>query len=424
MSDFGQHLSNEIEKRSHTDSSDSFPDIDSDRRKKRRSLFSFSAFFKGLIVCSLFTLALISWAWFKSDQTTQAMIDKMASKTAIVNRDASIYRLGDAQPVLRMPSGNSSVTLPEKEAVELPKTELSETENKEDIDLTLTEEPPKVTPVAATEQPQNGGGLVAAPVPGLYEAAVSGLLPVIRKEDNLTPFQAYKRPFEKKSDKPLLSIVFFNVGLSQKVTRETIENFPAEVSFSFSPYARDLKLLSDEARADGHEVWLTLPLETKNYPLNDPGPSTLFVNASVEQNSNRLSSLLASTQGYAGFISQKEHVFKREDARVNPSVEEIFKRGLAIVDSNPSLYSFVGDVAARNDYPHAKNNFWLDDDLSPLALNKKIRKMIEYGESGGNVVVMLRPYPASIKALQKFLNSAAADTFQLAPVSAQVTYGE
>ncbi len=394
MSEFQKQLDEEIDKRGLKESD---PEL---VPKSKKSFFSFTYFIKGAILCALFVAALVGWAWFKSDDTAQVLSEKLASKTTLIKKDISnVYRLSDAQPVLKMPSVDLTDNTP------TPKNE-------------TPKEPPVVVKGDTKES------LVSAPVPGLYESASEGLLPMIRKEDNLSPFEAYKRPFQKKSKKPLLSIVFFDVGLSRKVTEGLIENFPADVTFSFSPYARELKLLSDVARQDGHEVWLTLPMQTKTYPLNDPGPSTLLVNASVEQNKGRLTSILASTQGYAGFVSQKEHAFKREDANVNPSIQEIFDRGLAVLDSNPSLYSFVGGLASKNDYPNAKNNFWLDDVVTPLALNKKIRQMIEYGQSGGSIIVMLHPNPTSIKALQKFLHSTAAETFQLAPVSAQVTYGE
>lgn len=415
MSNFQDQLEKEIDKRGLRDK-DAESDSAEILQKPKKSLFSFAAFFKGLVVCSLFSAGIIGWAWFKSADTAKINAEKLGSKTTIIQKDASdIYRLGgsESQPVLRMPS----VDLTDKEAPQnIPETHIP----KPHILETKTSETSPISPITTDDK----NSLVPAPVPGLYENASEGMLPIIRKEDNISPFEAYKRPFQKTSEKPLLSIIFFNMGLSRKMTEGLIQNLPAEVSFSFSPYAQDLKLLTDISRKAGHEVWLTLPMETKNYPFDDPGPLTLLVNASVEQNKGRLTSILASTQGYVGFVSQKNHIFKREDANVNPAFQEVFDRGLAILDSKPSLYSFVGDLASKNDYPNAKNNFWLDDDLTPLALNKKIRQIIEYGKSGGSLIVMVRPYPTSVKALQKFLHSAAADRFQLAPVSAQIEYGE
>jgi polysaccharide deacetylase 2 family uncharacterized protein YibQ len=240
----------------------------------------------------------------------------------------------------------------------------------------------------------------------------------------VTPFDAYKRPFKPQEGKIKLSVVITDVGLSQEATTKIINNFPPDVTLAFSPYGTSVKILVDQARESGHEAWMVLPMETSKYPLDDPGPSTLLLNASVAQNQQRLTSVLASANGYVGFVAQKNHAFRAEDSMTNPSISEIFDRGLAIADSNTNVSSFVARTAARNNYPHVKNNFWLDDNLTPLALNQKIRQLIEYGQIHNKAVIMMNPYPASLNALQKFLNSAAAQDFQLAPLSAQVTYGQ
>ena len=400
MSGFQEQLDDEIKKRGlNSDEEKHTSSLSSDAQKT----FSMNSFIRGLVLCAAFFVALIIWAYFKAGDT-QAMIDgKLASKTAVVKQSGdNAFHLGDSQPVLRMPPVEAENEMTAQEPV---KKEASD--------------------VAQLIEKYNGdGSLVPAPVPGLYESTGDGLLPTPRKEDGLIPFEAYKRPYNKNSERPIISFVINDLGISRNKTEKIIDDFPADVTLAFSPYARDLKLLTDVARKAGHEVWLNLPMETKNYPLNDPGPSTLLVNASVEQNKSRLTSILAATQGYVGFVSGKDHVFRREDADVNPSVQEIFGRGLAILDSNTSVSSFVGGLASKHDYPHAKNNFWLDEDLTPIALNQKIRKMMEFADGYGHVIVMLQPYPASLNVVKKFLDSKASKKYQIAPVSAQVKYGE
>lgn len=399
MSGFQDQLDEEIEKRGLSPKEDPPEEPVSENKK---SLFSLTSFVKGLALCTLFFFGLIGWAWFKADDTQKVMDNKLASKTAVVKQsDSNTFHLSDAQPVLKMPP--------------------VEAENE-----VISDEPA----VASAEDNEllnkfdGSGALVSAPVPGLYESTGAGLLPTPRKDDGLTPFEAYKRPFKKNNEQPVISIVITDLGISRSKTEKIIEDMPADITLAFSPYARNLKLLTDVARKAGHEVWLTLPMETKNYPINDPGPSTLLVNASVEQNKSRLTSTLAATQGYAGFVSEKNHVFRSEDSEVNPSVKEIFSRGLAVLDSNTSVSSFVGGIASKNDYPHAKNNFWLDDDMTPIALNQQIRRMMEYAQGADHVIVMLHPYPASLKTIKKFLDSEASKNYQIAPVSAQVVYGE
>lgn len=409
MSAFEQQLNQEIEKRGLTKTREEEASS-SGKSSKKNKVISFKSFCAGLVLGGLFLLALSGWAWFQSAETLQAVQGSLPSKTAIVKRGMENAQTASIQPVLTMqPAGMTQTDTQEMIADQTPRLPAPESQNASDT---------------AQDFKRNQNGLVPAPVPDLYETSPAGPIPVAGRQDGVTPFDAYKRPFKPQEGKIKLSVVISDVGLSQAATTKIINDFPPDVTLAFSPYGTTTKILVDQAREAGHEAWLVLPMETSKYPIDDPGPSTLLLNASVAQNQQRLTSVLASANGYVGFVAQKNHAFRAEDSMTNPSISEIFERGLAIADSNTNVDSFVARAAARNNYPHVKNNFWLDDNLTPLALNQKIRQLIEYGQIHNSAVIMLNAYPASLNALQKFLNSAAAQDFQLAPLSAQVTYGQ
>ena len=375
---------------------------------------AFFAFLKGLVLIACVLGGLSLWAWLQTEKTMKDMMDRLPSKTAIIQTDAqNIYRMADAQPVLKMDSlkaeetqvgvSSSAQALPEK--VEIDDVSSS---------------------AAVQTDIMTGGALVAAPVPGLYESTGEGILPLPRVKDGLTPFEAYKKPFVYgDSTKPTIAIVITDMGISSKVTSSVINNFPPEISLVFSPYSHDLRTYTDEARAKGHEAWLTLPLETKDYPQDDPGPLTLLRNASTQKNQSRLVGLLSSTVGYAGFVTQKDHVFTSEDSSVNPAIQQIFSRGLAIIDTETTgAPHFAQKLAMANDYPIVKNQIWLDEYPSASVIRQNLESALEFASVGGKAVVMLRPHPVSLKEVQKFLKSPAASNFRLAPVSALVKYGQ
>ncbi|MBC7325143.1 MAG: divergent polysaccharide deacetylase family protein, partial [Moorella sp. (in: Bacteria)] len=123
-------------------------------------------------------------------------------------------------------------------------------------------------------------GLAEAPIEGLYETTPDGRLPIIRTKDGLTPFNAYRRPFDVyAANKPVISIAVTGLGLSDVAMESALRSMPPEVSFILSPYAPSATFWVNEARARGHEVWLTLPVEPKDYPTDDPGPHTLLIGA-------------------------------------------------------------------------------------------------------------------------------------------------
>lgn len=346
-----------------------------------QQMFSLKIFSITFLILIVLSIALLAWSYLSKEQTIGKLKSNLPSKTVLLESNSAL-------PIY---SGQ-----------------------------TLTIEPV----VANTENnnARSSSTILPAPAQGLFELNKAGAtLPIKRASDGLTAFRAYKSPFVPPSlNKPLLSIIMYDVGLSEAQFNQLIENSPKEVSFSISPYSSNAQALTDYARESGHEVWLTLPLETRNYPIDDPGPLTLLTEENIQKNTQRLHKTLSSTQGYVGVVSQKNHRYTERETETSPYIKEISERGLAVFDSNPYQSNFVKSFAGRKGYPYGKNNFWFDDDLSPLAFNKKIREIIEFGETTGSVVVMMRPYPSSLTAMNKFLNSAAANKFHLAPLSAQM----
>ncbi|MEM8833324.1 MAG: divergent polysaccharide deacetylase family protein [Pseudomonadota bacterium] len=349
--------------------------------------FSFRSFLIGLIVCTLFLLSLLTWAYFSEESTKKKLAERIPSKTVIVEKAAQ-----DA--VIEMPAVEVAPV------VAVPPT---------DVKKPTPEEMAKAT---------------AAAIPGLFESTDYGLIPKIRADDGLTPFEAYKNVFTPTQGKPVISFVVTNLGLSETQTQSVLNDLPKEISLSFSPYARNLQTLIARTKEKGHEIWLTLPLQTVDYPLSDPGPLSLLKSASVTQNQDRLQQLLTAATGYSGLITNKGHTFSTEDSKTKPAFDEIFTRGLAIVETNASNQNFIRDIALRGNYPFASNDIWLDNQLTPAALNRQLRSAIDLGRAKNNVIVMLEPYPASIETVKKFIASSVSDEFQIAPVSAQVQYGE
>ncbi len=345
-------------------------------KSSKKIEFSFKSFITGLGFCFFLSGCLAVWTLFNADTTIQKLQSTLPSKTTIVETSSSPYP--------------------------------------DETTITMTGEPIEVDPLVAKKPVDVDPSTESMMEKEEEEEEVVELAP------DEKPHRKNAVPFSKKTDKPLLSFVIYDLGLSQIKTANIIENFSPEISLAFSPYAKNLETQTMTAQEDGHEIWLTLPLETKEYPLNDPGPSSLLINASTKKNKARLAKVLNATNNQVGYISQPDHVFKPEDASVNPALRDIFVKGYAIIDSNISMRSFVGGVADRGDYPYAQNMLWLDDTITPISFNQKIRRISEMGKSKKDIIVMLRPYPASLKAVQKFLNSQAADQFEMAPVSAQL----
>jgi polysaccharide deacetylase 2 family uncharacterized protein YibQ len=284
--------------------------------------------------------------------------------------------------------------------------------------------------------PQNGGEgapkealpeekkiepLPPAPIEGLYEKTTDGaLLPISRISDDMSPFQAYKRPFKAISGRPKVSFVIMDYGLSEKISKTLLENIPPDVSFVLNPYTADAAKWASAARAYGHEFWLSLPMQTENFSENDSGPKTILLDAPIEKNRQKLFDLLGGAQGYAGLVTQPLHVFSQKEQQDKAVLEQIFGRGLAIAESNPDRTAYGLSMAMEFGYPYVQNHFWLDADLRPRAIDHALKEIELQAGRKGKVVVFLHPYPAVLKKVQEWTGSAEERGFQIAPLSAMV----
>ena len=85
---------------------------------------------------------------------------------------------------------------------------------------------------------------------------------------------AYAPP-RRPDNRPRIAIVISGLGISAKATAAALAGLPPEVTLAFAPYAADVQRWVSEARRQGHEVLLEVPMEPFDFPDSDPGPHTL-----------------------------------------------------------------------------------------------------------------------------------------------------
>lgn len=276
-------------------------------------------------------------------------------------------------------------------------------------------------PNAPDEKLENAktiNALPPAPIEGLSESRDGKILPLSRMQDDMTPFQAYKKPFTPIAGRSLVSIVVVDFGLSEKISTSLLDNLPDEISFVMNPYAANAPKWASAARAYGHEFWLSLPMQTDG--AGDSGQNALLHNAPLEQNEARLLNVLGTAVGYAGLVTQKDHMLKSDDAGAAPLLKQIFGRGLAMAESTPDIPAYGLSAAMQSGYPYVQNNLWLDADLRPEAIDRSLQALELQATRKGKAIAFLRPYPVVIRKVQEWAGEAESRGLQIAPLSAMV----
>lgn len=251
--------------------------------------------------------------------------------------------------------------------------------------------------------------LIKAPIAGLSQQGPNGALPVIAP-DGRVPAQAYARPF-RPNGKPRVALIVGGLGLNAVTTRAAIERLPAEVTLSFVPYAENLQSWIDQARAQGHEVMLEMPMEPTGYPNNDPGPYTLLANSTPDDVQAKMDWLLGRATGYFGVTNYLGDQFVASDTASSAYLAYLRQRGVAFVDDG----TFQRRPGA---WARASADRIIDQTQSPAAIIAALNSLEAQAKVRGSALGTGFSYPVTVEAAARWTAGLEQRGLQLAPASA------
>lgn len=250
--------------------------------------------------------------------------------------------------------------------------------------------------------------LAKAPIAGLSQSGSNGPLPMIAP-DGRVPAQAYARPF-RPNGKPRVSLIVGGLGLNAVTTRAAIERLPPEVTLSFVPYADNLQGWIDQARAQGHEVMLEMPMEPTGYPDNDPGPYTLLADGGADDVTAKMDWLLSRATGYFGVTNYLGDRFAGSDTGMNAFLSVLRQRGVAFLDDG----SFQRRPGA---WARASADRVIDRTQSPAAIVAALNGLEAQAKLRGSALGAGFSYPVTVEAAARWTAGLEQRGLQLAPAS-------
>ena len=265
-------------------------------------------------------------------------------------------------------------------------------------------------------------GMSISPVEGLFEESTEGPLPVLRN-DGLSAFKAYRKPFVQTGNKPVISIAISDMGLSAKVTEDAVKSLPPEITLIMSPYAEALEKQTNAARAAGHEVWLTLPMESTTYPKDDPGPHTMLIGAPERENQQKLDWIMSRTIGYTGLVATYQPQFMSAQNDARPVLGSIYKRGVGFVASGSAPGSMPETMALSMNAAYSSIDVWIDKpENTPEIINASLKQLEVIARDNGFAAGIISPSQVSFREIMLWLATLEGKGIVLAPLSAQTGY--
>lgn len=231
-------------------------------------------------------------------------------------------------------------------------------------------------------------------------------------------WQRLARPFPADESRPRIAVVVAGLGLSEAATTAAIQQLPAEVTLSFSPYSDRLDEFVAMARAAGHEVLLDLPMEPASFPRDDPGPRALLTSLDQDANAERLAWALGRADGYLGVATYMGSRFTTSPEDLRPVLEELRRRELLLLDSRAATDSVAAKLAAEEGVAHAINDRFIDNEASRVAIDGRLQQIERIARTSGAAVAMGYAYPVTIERLTEWARGLSGEGLALAPISA------
>jgi len=263
-------------------------------------------------------------------------------------------------------------------------------------------------PAPAPRDRASAQALLPAPDPALLETTPKGPLPII-SGDGRQSWRVYARPFDR--------------GPSGAATETSINELPGAVTLAFDPYTRRLGEWIELARAAGHEVVLSLPMEPTEYPRFDPGPHTLLTSLSPKENLERMDWVLSRVTGYVGITNMMGSRFTTSEANLVPVFDELKKRGLMFVDGRPSEQSVAANVAQSMSLPRVISDQNLDEEATREAIDRHLGALEAQAKRSGSALGVGFAYPVTLERIALWTKTLDQKGLILAPVTALAANG-
>ncbi len=290
--------------------------------------------------------------------------------------------------------------------------------------------PARVPPSQADPAPMLKMTATAIPEPSQYmqEPAPDWpgrLLPRI-DANGRAPRTIYAAAFDPAERHPRVALVLEGAGLDRALTAQANKVLPAAVDFAFSAYVpqADGARLASEARAQGRECLVSIPMEPNGYPTAEEGDRSLLTGADPAQLRLNLEWALSGVAGCVGATGASDGMGGERFAGNRQYLQDVLSavsaRGLLYLDPRPDAklpdlspaVPYLADVVVdRETGP--------DSPADAQAIDRNLAALEQVAARQGSAIGLAGPpTPVLLDRIAVWAHGLAARGLVLAPLTA------
>lgn len=214
---------------------------------------------------------------------------------------------------------------------------------------------------------------------------------------------------------PQIVVIIDDIGPNLTQAREAVA-LPAAVTLAILPYADYAAELAREARINGHEILVHLPMEPDNDA--DPGPQAMLADLPEAEFISRLNWNLAQIEGYVGVNNHMGSRLTQDPVAMQRILSVLKQRDLLFLDSRTIAATIAGDLSRAMQLPTLERDVFIDNELAADKIRQQLRRAEEIAQAQGSAILIGHPHRETLDVLRDWFSSLEGRGFQLVPLTA------
>ena len=220
---------------------------------------------------------------------------------------------------------------------------------------------------------------------------------------------------DKKLAKARLAIIVDDLGYNLDVAFSLID-IDLPLSFSLLPFAPFTKTILQELNKREIDYMLHLPMEPKGYPSVDPGPGALYEDMDEKEIIKVLLNDLCMLPGVLGVNNHMGSCFTENTDKMIIVLKQLKEKGLFYIDSKTTSETVGYKLAKELGLKTAKRSVFLDNDLTPRALQIQMERFLNMARNNGVAIGICHPHKETLELLKKNLKKIKSG-YKMLPIS-------
>lgn len=219
-----------------------------------------------------------------------------------------------------------------------------------------------------------------------------------------------------KAIRPRVAIIIDDLGYNLDMAAAFMGT-GLPLTLSILPLAPFTGSIAREAEIRGVEVLLHQPMEPRGYPEITPGPGALLLSMGPSEIERILHDNLKHVSGAKGINNHMGSRFTKNRNKMKVLAKALRKRSLFFVDSRTTRHTVGLEEMASLHVPVRGRDIFLDNELSPHAIDRQIGRLLSVAEKAGVAIGIGHPYWMTLNMLVKNRDRFKKEA-EMVPVSA------